>query len=75
VKPFTLTSIFFVDSRIFGIFYIERQGSSPTHRPWFEHRNERGEHLLWLGRLHLIWTPPGWSPPAAASEEAMERAA
>lgn len=29
----------------------------------FDIRRENGEFVVWLGRLHLIYTPPRWSPP------------
>ncbi len=30
----------------------------------YDLRRENGELLIWLGRLHLIYTPARWRPPA-----------
>ena len=29
----------------------------------FDIRRENGELVVWLGRLHMIYTPATWSPP------------
>ncbi len=36
--------------------------ASPGRR--FEIRREMGETLIWLGRVHIIYTPAHWRPVA-----------
>ncbi|HYE53043.1 MAG TPA: hypothetical protein VEB20_25825 [Azospirillaceae bacterium] len=41
--------------------YIElARWASPAGR--FDLRRENGETLVWLGRIHLIYTPARWRP-------------
>lgn len=44
-----------------GAIWIERG----EHSWSFELARERGEWFLWFRRLHMIFTPPGWSAEAA----------
>lgn len=47
----------YVVSRLFGAIFIEYHVARMPAAPFFAHRHRDGEHLLWLGRLHLIYTP------------------
>jgi hypothetical protein len=46
-----------------GGFWIGRQREAVT--AWWkpEAEKQNGEWLFWLGRLHIIFTPPGWTAP------------
>jgi hypothetical protein len=44
-------------SRLFGVLFVEYHRALRSVRPRFAHRSCQGEHLVWLGRLHLIYTP------------------
>ncbi len=44
-------------NRLFGVLFIEYHRARQSAAPFFAHRSCRGEHLVWLGRLHLIYTP------------------
>lgn len=48
--------IYFV-SRLFGAIFVEYHTARRAAAPFFARRSYDGEHLLWLGRLHLIYTP------------------
>jgi hypothetical protein len=41
---------------------------TPSEAPFFEAKRVSGEVLIWLGRLHLIYTPAGWMPERAAND-------
>lgn len=41
---------------------------TPSDAPFFEARRVSGEVLIWLGRLHLIYTPAGWLPARASND-------
>ena len=44
-------------SRLFGAVFVEYHRARRSAPPFFAHRSAGGEHLLWLGRLHIIYTP------------------
>lgn len=44
-------------SRLLGVVFIEYHYARRPARPFLAHRSCGGEHLVWLGRLHLIYTP------------------
>jgi hypothetical protein len=44
-------------SRLFGAVFIEYHRARRAAAPFFAHLSCGGEHLLWLGRLHVIYTP------------------
>ncbi len=44
-------------SRLFGVVFIEYHTARRPAPPFYAHENRAGEHLFWLGRLHLIYTP------------------
>lgn len=44
-------------SRLFGAVFIEYHLARTPAAPFFAHQSCDGEHLLWVGRLHLIYTP------------------
>lgn len=43
-------------------FFVEHARWASPERS-IDFRRENGEILLWLGRLHVIYTPARWSPP------------
>ena len=43
-------------SRLFGVLFIEYHRARVA-TPFFAHQSCDGEHLLWLGRLYLAYTP------------------
>lgn len=43
------------------VFLEHARWASPDR--FFEIRRENGETLIWLGRLHVIYTPARWSAP------------
>ena len=36
----------------------------------FDIRQENGEYLIWLGRLHIIYTPARWGPRSGGLADA-----
>lgn len=42
--------------------YVEHAGWTRARGNAFEVRRENGELLVWLGRLHVIYTPGRWRP-------------
>jgi hypothetical protein len=44
-------------SRLIGAIFIEYHWARRTARPFLVRQSRGGEHLLWIGRLHLIYTP------------------
>lgn len=40
--------------------YLTREPADFRPTAWFHHVYQLGEHLLWLGRLHVIYTPRNW---------------
>ena len=47
----------FLTIPLVGAVFAQVETPMPSQAPWYEHRRENGEHLIWLGRLHLIFTP------------------
>ncbi len=44
-------------SRLFGAVFIEYQWARRAASPFYARHSQGGEHLIWLGRLHIIYTP------------------
>jgi len=44
-------------SRLFGAVFIEYQWARRAAPPFYARRSQGGEHLIWIGRLHIIYTP------------------
>ncbi|HEX9463158.1 MAG TPA: hypothetical protein VGB82_11215 [Alphaproteobacteria bacterium] len=44
-------------SRLFGALFIEYHTARRAAPPFYAHQSRAGEHLFWLGRLHVIHTP------------------
>ena len=47
---------FFV-SRLFGAVFIEYQWARQRAPRFYTRQSNGGEHMIWLGRLHVIYTP------------------
>ncbi len=46
--------------------YIERdRWSSPAS--FLEWRRQRREILIWVGPLHIVYTPADWAPPSGST--------
>jgi hypothetical protein len=52
--------------------YIERDRWS-GRAPFLEWRRQQREILIWVGPLHIIYTPADWAP--AAGESILDRRA
>jgi hypothetical protein len=44
-------------SRLFGAVFIEYHTARGAAPPFYAHQSRAGEHLFWVGRLHVIYTP------------------
>lgn len=44
-------------SRLFGVVFIEYHRARRAAPPFYARQSCGGEHLLWFGRLHVIYTP------------------
>ena len=44
-------------SRLFGAVFIEFQWARRAAPPFYARLSRGGEHLIWIGRLHVIYTP------------------
>jgi len=51
--------------------WIERESPAFKPEPWFHHVYRGGEHFIWLGRLHVIFTPRDWRERRAAESAAL----
>lgn len=60
-------------SRWLGVVFIEYHTARRAAPPFYAHRSNGGEHLLWLGRLHVIYTPARIVFAAAAPASAPSR--
>jgi hypothetical protein len=46
----------FIRLPFIGQAFLQFEGKH-QQQPWFHHECHRGEHLIWIGRLHFILTP------------------
>ncbi len=44
-------------SRLFGAVFIEYHWARQPAPRFYARQSNGGEHLIWLGRLHIIYTP------------------
>lgn len=47
----------YFSNRLFGVLFIEYHRARAVTAPFFAHQSCDGEHLVWLGRLYLAYTP------------------